>query len=185
MSSTTEFLNNSVLLVGIGNAISYYCAGALTFVLFYGTDISGHYVSIISLLTDNVIYRYFCAPVCPINLGLLVRTVLSNFKTTLMIFFLRKNKQSHRARIWMFLISTTNFLLSTAFAAAQIATIRIYIYSTLLGYQDMPLMKRLSLQHGQLEDVTLVILWTGSFQVRFFILDSLNCLTTMHELLHF
>lgn len=74
----------------------------------------------------------------------------------------------------MFLISTVTFLLSTAAGAAQISPIVITIYSAFVAHQDVPLMDRLLLANGQLNQIDIVLEWTTGLLVRFSILNYLN-----------
>lgn len=122
------------------------------------------FIRAINPLMDNFISRRICAFVFSVNFSSLVCNFLSP-KSTLMTPPFSKNHQSSRARLWMFLISTITFLMSTAFEAAALSNVGISIYSVLVGHQDLPLRERALLANVPLFKIHLVSEWLANLLV--------------------
>lgn len=79
--------------------------------------------------------------------------------------FRKKGKKS-RAQHWMFLASSTTFILATVQEAALLANIGIFVHLVLVGYQESPLMDKFPLVNELSIKTELILVWVGCFGVR-------------------
>lgn len=113
------------------------------------------------LYTGVFVFLYVQSTIAYLSMKL-----LPNLECGLINLLCSKNDQSSRAQFWMFLVSTTTFLVSTAFEATQITYIGVYFYSTFIKYQDIPLMERFQPVDNELGmGVKFVLMLTSDFLV--------------------
>lgn len=66
----------------------------------------------------------------------------------------------------MFLATTLNFILATIHAGALCAISGIFLHSSLVGYQNIPLAEKPPVVNGLLLKPDKLIVWIESFEVR-------------------